>query len=94
MDNLSFVKLWICAVDNKTADDMLIRQALQEMGARLHESRDKGRTGWHYPNVDPADLKQALLSNLERGDYVDVMNLAAMLHIKRILTKVTEGQKT
>jgi hypothetical protein len=38
---------------------------------------EKGRSGWNDPSWTPDDIKADLLRHVEKGDPVDVANLAA-----------------
>lgn len=61
------------------ADDLLVEFAQREMWIRLNEQREKGFHGWNTTQCKNADLKARLIKNVSTGDWVDVMNLAAML---------------
>ncbi len=64
------------------ADSALLRFTEYEMRTRLNEQRVKGFTGWNTPQCENSDLMKRLKKNLEAGDYIDVINLAAMLNAR------------
>lgn len=68
---------------DETMDKWLARIAENAMLEKLESSRDKGRGGWwdeKQCSVD--DLKHLLLEHVEKGDMVDVMNIAAMIYAR------------
>lgn len=64
----------------KRRDEAAVDAFASAMKAKLNESRKKGRNSWHDPNKCPIDwLAYLCVSHVEKGDPVDVGNLAAML---------------
>jgi len=61
------------------ADAVLVRATEYAMSVRLKEQRDNGFFGWNTPQCENSDLLDRLKKNLEKGDYIDVINLAAMI---------------
>ena len=61
------------------ADNLLVDFATYEMRARLQRQRNYGWCGWNTAQCNNEDLKKRLLKNAGSGDWVDVLNLAAML---------------
>lgn len=71
------------AVSNSSADRLLVRIINREMAAKLTHKRAQGRGGWWLPNPDIGEALQAqLLEHMDKGDMLDVINLAAMIHIR------------
>ena len=68
----------ILRLPGKEADALLIEFASHEMSNRLCTQREHGFHGWHGPNCTNQDLIERLKKNLEKGDLIDVLNLAAM----------------
>jgi len=66
-------------------DATLLMHGATAMQARLAEKRAAGRAGWHGPDCDNERLLHMLHSNLDKGDMVDVMNLAAMIDFRHEL---------
>ena len=66
-------------------DATLLLHGASAMQARLAEKRAAGRNGWHGPDCDNERLLHMLHSNLDKGDMVDVMNLAAMIDFRHEL---------
>lgn len=65
------------AAEMRALGELVHRFALA-MRYKLYDKAVEGYTGWN----DPANrdmIRQKLLANVERGDWVDVANLAAML---------------
>ena len=67
------------------ADKALVDIAAAAMAEKLADKRGQGRGGWHSDTCDVADLQKLLVRNLADGDMVDVMNLAAMVHVRHEL---------
>ena len=64
-------------------DAGMVMLASTAMQSKLAAKRAEGRGGWQEPDAEPGLLMQLLERNLAQGDYVDVMNLAGMLHMRR-----------
>jgi hypothetical protein len=76
------------------ADNLLVEFAHYEMRERLKVQRERGYYGWNTAQCENADLKERLLKNVERGDWIDVINLAAMLLARtRMFNEVELGPK-
>ena len=67
----------------EAADKLLVEFASFEMGERLRLQRAKGFSGWNTAECESQDLKQRLIKNVESEDWVDVLNLAAMLQARK-----------
>lgn len=78
---------FVAQVDSAKADEILASFANTAMRERLKKQRGKGFYGWHTPQCENSDLKARLLENAESGDWVDVMNLAAMLAARESMFK-------
>lgn len=65
------------------ADSALIRFTGYEMEKRLAEQRANGFKGWNTPQCENSDFTKRLKKNLEKGDYIDVIILAAMLNARQ-----------
>ena len=70
---------FIDRIPSDIADSILIEFTRHKMRARLKEQRENGLSGWNTAQCDNKDLKERLLSNVDRSDWLDVINLAAML---------------
>ena len=71
---------------NEAMDDVLVEAAASMMRSKLSKARDKGRGGWWNPNECTAKgLREAMEQHTEKGDPVDVMNLAAMVAVREML---------
>lgn len=65
------------------ADELLVNQAAVSMREKLAQARGKGRGGWWDPQRCSTDaLRQLLVEHVDKGDMRDVMNLAAMIHVR------------
>lgn len=70
-------------IGEKYADDRLCDFAFSAMMRKLEKSRDKGRGGWwDKDRCAIEDLKLMLNDHVQKGDMVDVMNLAAMIYVR------------
>lgn len=73
-------------VPNEVADEILVEQASTAMAEKLAKVRtEKGRGGWHTQTCSTDDLMAKLLTKVEEGDMVDVMNYAAMIYVRNEL---------
>lgn len=71
---------------NEAMDDVLVEAAASMMRHKLAKARDKGRGGWWNPKECTAKgLREAMEQHTEKGDPVDVMNLAAMVAVREML---------
>lgn len=62
-------------------DDVAVDRFAAAMKAKLAKKRDEGRGGWEVPNkAIQMVLSLMLREDVEKGDPVDVANLAMMLH--------------
>lgn len=69
----------------KMADAMLLQHSQLGMAAKLNAAREKGRGGWWNKNECSIEyLRQLLREHVEKGDMMDVMNLAAMVYVREI----------
>jgi len=72
-------------ITERLMDDLLVNHAGMHMRTKLDAAREKGRGGWWNPDECSIEyLKDLLYEHLAKGDMRDVMNLAAMIHIRRI----------
>ena len=65
------------------ADAVLVRVCAERMADKLALSRAKGRGGWHTPNCSDEHLLNLLKGHIEKGDMVDVLNLAGMILVRQ-----------
>lgn len=77
--NTDLLLAFILQVTPQEADKQLVEFASYQMQNRLAEKHKQGYTGWHTPQCENSALKTRLLKNVESEDWVDVINLAAML---------------
>jgi hypothetical protein len=71
---------------NEAMDDVLVEAAASMMRHKLSKARDKGRGGWWNPKeCTVKGLREAMEQHTEKGDPVDVMNLAAMVAVREML---------
>lgn len=68
---------------NYYADEILIRDTADMMRKKLTASREKGRGGWWDDKAcSLEELKKKLDEHIAKGDYLDVVNLAAMINFR------------
>lgn len=65
------------------ADQYLVFRCARAMTAKLALSRAKGRNGWHTQRCSDDYLRNMLREHLEKGDMVDVLNLAGMILVRQ-----------
>lgn len=61
------------------SDDLAVDRFAAAMKAKLAKKREEGRGGWDGPTCSAEILSQMLRKHVEKGDPVDVANLAMML---------------
>ena len=67
------------------ADILLLAHANRAMAEKLNRARTKGRGGWWDSTACGIDrLKSMLVTHVAKGDMQDVMNLAAMIHVREL----------
>jgi hypothetical protein len=64
------------------ADQYLVFRCANRMAAKLASSRAKGRGGWHTSRCDDNHLHRMLREHVEKGDMVDVLNIAGMILVR------------
>ena len=66
-------------------DEFLLNAARDGMLQKLKAAREKGRGGWwNKDECSVGYLKVLLFEHIAKGDMRDVMNLAAMIHVRTI----------
>lgn len=65
------------------ADQYLVLRCARAMTAKLASSHAKGRGGWHTPGCSDEHLRRMLLEHVEKGDMVDVLNIAGMILVRQ-----------
>ncbi len=77
---------FIVEVEDTNADRILIEHAARAMEQRMTHAREEmGYSGWHTDDCGIDDLFNRLKENVLNGAWVDVMNLAAMIHARGVL---------
>lgn len=64
------------------ADALLVERAAEAMTEKLALCRAKGRGGWGGATCRNSVLRLMLVEHVEKGDMVDVLNLAAMILVR------------
>ena len=80
---------WVVRMPNHISDEILVEMTAYEMTQKLEKKRKSGRHGWFGPNCSNRLLKQILSENMAKGDMIDVINLAAMIHARKKLFGTT-----
>lgn len=71
---------WHNDMSDEKADTILVDQVKGFMQVKLSKKRKQGYGGWHKLDVcNNKELLERLKTNLDQGDYVDVINLAGMI---------------
>lgn len=73
----------LAQADDTRADQILVETATARMDSKLLASRQKGRGGWHTDRCRTAGLEAMLREHIDKGDMADVLNLAAMILVRR-----------
>lgn len=81
--------------ETKHSDDLDVDRFATAMKTKLALKRADGRSGWDGPDCDAAVLSRLLREHVEKGDPLDVGNLAMMLHQRgeRIACARQPGQR-
>ena len=70
-------------MDEEQRDDMAVDEIAEQMKRKLTLKRLSGKYGWHDPTIISRDELVAMLrEHVERFDWLDVCNLAMMLHLR------------
>lgn len=72
-------------------DERLCHYAADAMDEKLEISRAKGRGGWWREECTIEQLKAMLAEHVDKGDMVDVMNIAAMIWAKEAMAEVANA---
>lgn len=77
----NLVLAFIVRMPGQKADELLTEFVQHEMTKRLTEKRNEGYSGWNTSDsrCENSLLRERLLKNVEKGNWIDVINLAAML---------------
>lgn len=66
--------------EEPVADDAAVDRFAAAMKAKLAKKREEGRGGWDGPECSANILSALLRAHVDKGDPLDVGNLAMMLH--------------
>ena len=69
-------------LDDVQADQILVSLCSEDMRIKLYNKRQEGRGGWNHSCSNDL-LMDMLKEHVEKGDMVDVMNLAGMIHMRK-----------
>lgn len=75
-------KMFIERAPDAIADDLLVSAVNVAMDAKLQAKRDEGRGGWHGASCSNEKLKRMLIEHIEKGDMIDVINIAGMMYMR------------
>lgn len=76
---------WILRMPDEKADGLLVDVVSHEMRKRLREKREDGKAGWFGPIFNNAYLKRLLAEHINDNDMIDVINIAAMIMVRKKL---------
>lgn len=72
--------------DDKLADFLMVEHVKEKMLNKLAKKREDGRGNWHHPTqCSNSILIESLKKHIDKGDMVDVLNLAAMILMRNVL---------
>lgn len=73
----------IAKLDDVSADEALVDITSNAMAEKLKKKRRQNKEGWHIKEmITNEQLLIMLKKNLDDGDMVDVINLAAMVYVR------------
>lgn len=76
------VQSFIDAVSSADADNLLVHEITRDMNEKLAKKRKDGYSGWHTSDCSNSDLVIMLKAHIDKGDMIDVINIAAMIHCR------------
>lgn len=85
MNQEDYLIKWIHMQPNEVADRILVETVCEGMKIKLSKKRNEGRSGWHTSKCSNQYLKQMLMNHIEKGDMIDVINLAGMIYCRELL---------
>ncbi len=80
------IRALLAHLGDEAADEILVKMVGEAMAAKLRKKRAEGRGGWHSSVTEiDASLMDSLRDHVDKGDMIDVINLAGMIHVRREL---------
>lgn len=76
---------WLVGMPDEKADQLLVEKVAFDMRLKLIKKRKEGRGGWHTAQCSNAWLKEQMVKHIEKGDMIDVINFAGMIHCRSAL---------
>lgn len=74
---------FINAISNEMADISMIDLVSTAMKEKMHKKALEGRGGWYkLHEVKNEILIKMLKRHVDKGDMIDVLNFAAMIHVR------------
>lgn len=77
-----FQQAFINSVPDDKADEILTSAIAHAVDKKLADNRSKGKSGWHTSGATTESLKKDLKNCVGKGDMVDAMILAGMIHVR------------
>lgn len=74
-----FLLAWVLRLPDEKADELLAEMVAHEMRKKLAQKREDGRRGWFGPNCSNEELLSMLKEHVDKGDPIDIINLAGMM---------------
>lgn len=85
MKSIEFESKAVTEKDDRHPDDIAVDNFAEMMKAKLARARAKGRGGWDNPDECTVEnLADLLVEHVDKGDPVDVANLAMMLTLRGV----------
>jgi hypothetical protein len=81
--NKQLVGAFISRISNEEADSILCEFTSYHMRQKLEKKRNDGKHGWFNSTCTNVNLMEMLKEHLNRGDMIDVINLAAMIEARK-----------
>jgi len=76
---------FVVGMPPEKADNILVDHTAMLMRDRLKDAMEEGRHGWNMPVVDNKDLIDRAIKNISKGDYLDAINLLAMVTARQTM---------
>lgn len=81
-DNDDLLLEWVVNSPDEHADAILANTVTREMLQKLGAKRAEGVGGWFKPDCTNTKLSKMLMKHVQEGDYIDVINIAAMMLVR------------
>ena len=76
---------WVISMPDAKADELLVDKVSHDMRIKLLRKRKEGMSDWFGTQCTNDGLKKRMIKHIEKGDMIDVINFAGMIHCRTAL---------